>query len=164
MELLKTSPPWLSRWVVDEDTAYNVLWRLRGRLAGSGVFLGSLRGWQMRERSDVFSQFSALLQFPPYFSNSWNAFVDGVQDLNWLRARGFVLVILEAADVLRDADDDEYALLLSVLSSTGAAMSQPTEFRAALPFHVVLQAAPQRAPELEARLAGAGHCLPPAAF
>jgi hypothetical protein len=82
----------------------------------------------------------------------------------WLRARGFVLVILEAADVLRDADDDEYALLLSVLSNTGAAMSQPTEFRAALPFHVVLQAAPQRAPELEARLAGAGHRLPPAAF
>jgi hypothetical protein len=157
---LRATSPWLLRWVASDDDAHTALWRLRGDLAGARVFTGALRGWRMRDREGVFEQFGALLQFPRYFGGNWNAFSDCVRDLDWLHASGFVLVLLDAVDILRDGDPDEFSLLLSLLEEGAEAFSQPSEFRPAWPFHVLLHATPERAAELEQRLGAQRRSVP----
>ena len=73
---LNPASPWLGRWVADDSEAHTALWRLRGATVGSNLFIGSVRGWKMRDRLGVFDQFGALLQFPRYFGQNWNAFVE----------------------------------------------------------------------------------------
>jgi hypothetical protein len=114
--------------------------------------VGSLRSWKMRERSGVFEQFAALLQFPRYFGENWNAFVDCMGDLDWLHTSAILLVLLDAPELLSNAEPDEFGLLLRVLEDSAESFSRATEFRAAQPFHVVLHAAPERAALLDARL------------
>ncbi|MEO8184411.1 MAG: barstar family protein [Deltaproteobacteria bacterium] len=160
LEPLRATAPWLRRWMAGDAEAHTALWRLRGETAGKELFIGSLRGWKMRERQGVFDQFGALLQFPRYFGGNWNAFVDCLGDLDWLRASGFLLVLMDAGDVLRDGDPDEFGLLLRLLEQTAEAFAAVTEFRPALPFHVLLHATPERATELEERLAAEGRALP----
>lgn len=161
---LRAASPWLLRWVASDENAHAALWRLRGALAGAHIFTGALRGWRMRERERVFDQFGALLQFPRYFGANWNAFSDCIRDLDWLRADGFLLVLLDAPDILRDGDPDEFGLLLRLLEESAAAFSQPSEFRPAWPFHVLLHATPERANELEQRLGAEGRTVPPCAL
>jgi hypothetical protein len=129
-------------------------------MVGSGLFIGSVRGWKMRDRVGVFDQFASLLQFPRYFGENWNAFVDCINDLDWLRANAFLIVILDATDVLADGDPDELGLLLTVLADAAEAFARATEFRPAVPFHVLLHAVPERASELEARVGQLGRDAP----
>jgi Barstar (barnase inhibitor) len=117
-----------------------------GMMGGGGRGRG--RGWRCG------------LQFPRYFGSNWNAFVDCMGDLDWLRASGFLLVLLDAPEVLRDGDPDEFGLLLERLENSAEAFAVSTEFRAALPFHVLLHATPERASELERRLAATGRDVP----
>ena len=157
---LQATAPWLWRWVAEDDDAYTALWGVRGTTAGKDLFIGSLRGWRMRERGGVFEQFAALLQFPRHFGGNWNAFSDCVGDLDWLRASGFLLVLLDAADVLRDGDPDEFGLLLTILEEKAQSLATETEFGPAVPFHVLLHATPAGAGELERRLAALGRDVP----
>lgn len=114
----------------------------------------------MRDRSGVFEQFAALLQFPRYFGGNWNAFSDCIKDLDWLRANGFLLILLDATEVLADGDPDEVGLLLTLLDDTAASFANANDFRPAVPFHVVLHALPERASALEARLTRLGRDAP----
>jgi hypothetical protein len=157
---LRATAPWLLRWVAGDAEAHTALWRLRGDAAGKDVFIGSLRGWTMRERQGVFQQFGALLQFPRYFGGNWNAFADCLRDLDWLHANGFLLVLLDAGDVLCDGDPDEFGLLLRLLEQSAESFAAATELRPPLPFHVLLHATPERAAELDGRLVAEGRHLP----
>jgi hypothetical protein len=159
-QALHAASPWLLRWVASDDDAHTSLWRLRSELAGAQLFTGSLRGWRMRDREGVFDQFAALLQFPRYFGGNWNAFSDCLRDLEWLHASGFLIVLLDAADILRDGAPDEFGLLLRLLEESAAGFAQASEFRPAWPFHVLLHTTPERASELERRLAAEGRTLP----
>jgi hypothetical protein len=114
----------------------------------------------MRERAGVFEQFSALMQFPRYFGESWNAFVDCVGDLDWLHSTAIFLVLLDAPELLSNGDPDEFGLLLRVLEDCAESFSQANEFRTAQPFHVVLHATPERAAALDSRLAAEQRLLP----
>jgi len=156
----QATAPWLRRWVAEDAAAHTALWAVRGATAGKDLFVGSLRGWRMRQRDGVFEQFAALLQFPRYFGGNWNAFNDCVGDLDWLRASGFLLVLLDAADVLRDGHPDEFGLLLTLLEDCAESFATETEFGPARPFHVLLHATPKGAGELERRLAAVGRDVP----
>jgi len=160
LDPLQAAAPWLRRWIAEDADAHSALWGVRGATAGTGLFIGSLRGWKMQKRDGVFEQFAALLQFPRYFGGNWNAFVDCVGDLDWLRASGFLLVLLDTPEVLREGDPDEFGLLLQRLENSAQAFAGATEFRPALPFHVLLHATPERAGELERRLAALGRDVP----
>jgi hypothetical protein len=152
-ELLSAAPPWLGYTVGDYDATSTALWRLRGDEAATHVFIGTLRGRLMRRREGLFDQFGALLQFPCYFGGNWNAFVDCMRDLDWLHANGFLIVLLDAVDVLADGDPDEFVLLLRWLSETGQSWAQADAFRGAKPFRVVLHTTTEQSGDLRSRLA-----------
>jgi barstar (barnase inhibitor) len=152
-DLWVAQAPWLGQFVAAYDATSTAIWRLRGEQAATGVFIGTVRGWRMRRREGVFDQFAALLQFPHYFGENWNAFADCISDLDWLRVDGLVLVVLEAVEVLAEGDDDEFNLLLNVFTEASESWARHDESRAAKPFHVLLHATAEQEPRLRARLA-----------
>jgi RNAse (barnase) inhibitor barstar len=58
--------------------------------------------------------FADAFAFPPHFGHNWDALADCLADLDWLPAEGYVLT-LENPGPLRDAEPDDYAILVSVL-------------------------------------------------
>src|SRR5258708_1803858 len=68
-----------------------------------------VRGRQMRTVSGLFNEFAASFQFPCYFGENWSAFDECLADLEWLPAVGYVLVVVNAPDVLCEEPTDEFA-------------------------------------------------------
>jgi hypothetical protein len=115
-----------------------------------------LRGTKMTDVRGVFDQFSAALQFPYYFGENWAAFSECIQDLSWLPANHYVLVVFDASEVLR-ATDADFATCVAALSDScdkwphGFDLGEPWA-RQPAKFQVLLQTAPQSADALERRL------------
>jgi hypothetical protein len=76
-----------------------------------------VRGNKMRRTSNLFDEFAAAFQFPCYFGENWNAFDECLADLEWLPASGYVLFVLNAADVLRDEPSPEFMTFTRLLHS-----------------------------------------------
>jgi hypothetical protein len=159
-DLFSVGAPWIGQYVADYDSASTALWRLRGETVTANFFIGALRGRRMRRREGVFDQFGALLQFPPYFGENWNGFVDCMRDLDWLRASGLAIVVFDAVEVLADGDADEFGLFLNVLAEAGQSWAKTDEFRAAMPFHVLLHATQDQASSLRAKVAACNRDVP----
>jgi hypothetical protein len=118
--------PSLVKWISSHDDVLRALWTQRGLDGPRRPFIGSLRGWKMRERNGVFDQFAALC----------------IADLDWLRDDAFQLVILDAEQLLVDGDADELSPLLDILRDAAESMLQPTSFGPAKPFRVLLACKP----------------------
>lgn len=58
---------------------------------------------------------AAALGFPPTFGRNWDALADGLGDLSWLPAGGYML-LLDHADGLREASPENFNMLLEVLA------------------------------------------------
>ena len=63
-----------------------------------------VRGSKMASANGVFDQFAAALQFPYYFGENWAAFAECIQDLSWLPASHYVIVVLESEALLTVTD------------------------------------------------------------
>jgi hypothetical protein len=79
------------------------------------------------------------LDFPDYFGHNWDALEECLADLEWLPAKGYVLLITDAGCVLPD-DDEEYETFLEILRDAGEAWGSGQAgmgTRRATPFHVL---------------------------
>lgn len=88
-----------------------------------------LRASKMRTAKALFDEFSAVLQFPPYFGENWDALDECLNDLDWLEGDGAALFIMNADQLLQDAPPEDGRILFEIMQ---AAESN-------LPFHIVLQ-------------------------
>ena len=131
-QLSATSPPWSSLLVIPRGsvptTAVN---------APAGFLLRAIQGKKCGSASSLFAEFARALTFPDYFGHNWDALEECLADLEWLPAKGYILLITDAHAVLPD-DEEEYETLLEVLNDAGEAWSkgQTADGRCA-PFHVV---------------------------
>ena len=57
------------------------------------------------DRDAFISRVAAALEFPDWFGRNWDAFFDCLADLSWLPSRGHVLVLLNTAEIRRDAPE-----------------------------------------------------------
>ena len=57
------------------------------------------------DRDAIFSCIAEALEFPDWFGRNWDAFFDCLTDLSWLPSRGHVLVLLNTAEMRRDAPE-----------------------------------------------------------
>jgi hypothetical protein len=80
----------------------------------AGRVVRFLRGAKMADASGVFDQFGAALQFPYCFGENWPAFSECIQDLSWFPATNYLLVVLDAAEVLKGVDE-EFTKLAGIL-------------------------------------------------
>jgi hypothetical protein len=141
---------------VSATTLTDACWAFEREHAGRVVRF--LRGAKMTEVAGVFDQFSAALQFPYYFGENWAAFSECIQDLSWLPASHYVIVVLDAVDVLKEADE-EFTRLTTVLGDCckkwplGFDLGQPWARQAE--FQVLLQVDADRSSTLARRLVAA---------
>ncbi len=103
----------------------------------------TIQGKKCRTPSSLFSEFARALAFPDYFGHNWDALEECLADLDWLPAKGYILLITDTQAVLPE-DEEEYDTLLEVLDDAGEAWSkgQTADGRCA-PFHVVFIIAEQ---------------------
>jgi hypothetical protein len=66
---------------------------------------------------DLMDAFAKSMSFPSYFGRNWDALLDLMQDLSWIKAKGYVLLIT-GGDSLPSLPDGIFSSLVSVLEST----------------------------------------------
>lgn len=72
-----------------------------------------------RDRDDALERIAAALQFPDWFGGNWDALADCLNDLSWLPAPGYVL-LLDHADGWRGEDPEGFGVLLEIANDAGA--------------------------------------------
>jgi RNAse (barnase) inhibitor barstar len=102
-----------------------------------GYALRTIQGKKCRTPSGLFNEFARALAFPDYFGHNWDALEECLADLEWLPAKGYILLITDTQAVLPEAEED-YDTLLEILDDAGEAWSKghTAEGRSA-PFHAV---------------------------
>jgi hypothetical protein len=96
---------------LDASTVTDTCWAFeRGRPSRTVRFV---RGSKMLDSAGVFDQFGAALQFPYYFGENWAAFSECIQDLTWLPATHYVIVIFDAEQLLKTHDED-FAVMMGI--------------------------------------------------
>jgi hypothetical protein len=72
------------------------------------------------DKATLLLRIAVALDFPATFGRNWDALADSLRDLSWLPAGGYVL-LFEGGGDLRDADEDDFDTLLSILDEARAA-------------------------------------------
>jgi hypothetical protein len=132
-------------------------WAFKREEAGHVVRF--LRGAKMVTAAGVFDQFGAALQFPYYFGENWPALSECIWDLSWLPATNYLLVVLDAAELLKGADE-EFTKLAGILRDCcekwplGFELDQPWARQPAT-FQVLLQTDAEHSDALTLRLVAA---------
>lgn len=132
--LQSTKAPWTSLLVVKAGQRAESLVH-----PPTGFSLKVIKGAKCQTTDGLLREWARALDFPDYFGQNWDALEECLADLEWLPAKGYILLITDAAQVLPD-DEEEYATLLEVLRDAGeawgngqAGMGQ----QRATPFHVL---------------------------
>ncbi len=104
-----------------------------------GYKLKIIKGAKCQTTAGLLNEFARALDFPDYFGHNWDALEDCLADLEWLPAKGYILLITDAAQLLPD-DEDEHETFLEVLSDAGKAWGSGQAgmgAKRATPFHVL---------------------------
>jgi hypothetical protein len=124
--------PWSSLVVIPAGSTAQAVVR-----PPAGFALRTVNGKKCLTPTGLFAEFAHALEFPDYFGHNWDALEECLADLEWLPAKGYVILVTDAHAVIPD-DDEEYETLLEVLSDAGEAWSKGQAGNGrATPFHVV---------------------------
>ena len=132
--LQSTKAPWTSLLTVTDGQPVKSLIRSPARLA-----LKVINGRHCKTPAALFTEFAQALEFPDYFGHNWDALEECLADLEWLPAKGYILLITDAIHVLGN-DDAEYETFLEILRDAGEAWGSGQAgmgARRAIPFHVL---------------------------
>lgn len=143
MSYLQTpKAPWSSLLVLPAGTTATALVK-----APAGFALRVVHGKKCSTPAGLFTEFARALGFPDYFGHNWDAMEECLADLEWLPAKGYVLLLTDAQAVLAD-DEDEYETLLEILSDAGEAWSkgQAGGGSKSVAFHALFAVSHQEAP------------------
>jgi RNAse (barnase) inhibitor barstar len=105
--------------------------------APNGFLLTVVRGGKCRTAAGLFAELAEALEFPDYFGHNWDALEECLVDLEWLPAKGYVLLFTDAELILPD-DEEEFATFLEVLNDAGEAWATGQAAKRGKPFHSVL--------------------------
>ena len=142
-ELMEPGEPWLRLFVGSPSDATDLALAIT-RAKRRQFAARWLRGAHMTTRAALFAEVAAALQFPWYFGDNWDALDECLADLDWLPAHGYVLFILDAAEVLKSETPAERQIFWSILERAAKEWSEPRlerPRRAAKVFRVVVQCA-----------------------
>ncbi len=113
--LQSTKAPWPALLVVKAgQRAYSLV------PVPEGYTLKMVQGAKCQTADGLLSEVARALDFPGYFGHNRDALEECLADLEWLPAKGYILLITDAAQVLPD-DEDEYETFLEILSDAGEA-------------------------------------------
>jgi len=133
--LQSSKPPWTALLVLQPgQRAESVV------NTPAGFMRRVLSGAHCRSTNGLFAEMARALEFPDYFGYNWDAVEECLADLEWLPAKGYVVLFTDAQLVLPD-DEEEFATFLEVLSDAGEAWGSGQagpEGKRPVPFHTLL--------------------------
>ncbi len=132
--LQSTKPPWTSLLVVTAGQRTDSLVRPPTEFA-----LKIIQGAKGLTTDGLLTECARALDFPDYFGHNWDALEECLTDLEWLPAKGYILLITDAGCVLPN-DEEEYETFLEILRDAGEAWGNGQAgmgARRATPFHVL---------------------------
>ena len=132
--LQSTKAPWTTLLLVKTGQRAESLVR-----TPTGFALRVIKGAKCQTTAGLLTECARALDFPDYFGHNWDALEECLADLEWLPAKGYILLITDAANVLPN-DEEEYETFLEILRDAGEAWGNgQTEMgaRRATPFHVL---------------------------
>lgn len=144
-------PPYLHIGLSDENMFGH--WAYRINYLERSFAVRVLRGKKMRQLESCFNEISAAFQFPSYFGENWNAVEECLCDLEWVPAKGYVLLVANTIDVLSQEKSEEVEIFFRVLSRVPADWRKE---KSPKPFHVVFQSSSGELDRLQQRFHSAG--------
>lgn len=60
-----------------------------------------IRGNHCRTRAELMNEVSAVFQFPYYFGHNWDALEECLNDLWWMKARAYLVVVTDFDELLK---------------------------------------------------------------
>jgi RNAse (barnase) inhibitor barstar len=103
----------------------------------AGFLFKVVRGGKCRSVAGLFAELAQTLDFPDYFGHNWDALEECLADLEWLPAKGYVLLFTDAELILPD-DEEEFATFVEVLNDAGEAWASGQAATRAKSFHTLL--------------------------
>lgn len=82
--------------------------------AAQNLQLFRLDGSAIASKADLLHRCAEVMQFPDYFGGNWDALEDCLTDLEWLPARGYVLVY-DQPEVLAMAAPEAWSTWIDIL-------------------------------------------------
>ncbi len=132
--LQSTKPPWTALLMVNQGQRAESLVR-----PPTGFALKVIKGAKCQATAGLLTECARAMDFPDYFGHNWDALEECLADLEWLPAKGYILLITDAARLLPD-NEEEYETFLEVLRDAGEAWGNGQAgmgARRATPFHVL---------------------------
>jgi RNAse (barnase) inhibitor barstar len=132
--LQSTKAPWTSLVIVAAGKRAESLVR-----PPTGFVLKIIKGRHCKTPANLFAEFAQALKFPDYFGHNWDALEECLADLEWLPAKGYILLVTNAEGVLPE-DEEEYETFLEILRDAGEAWGNGQAgmgARRATPFHAL---------------------------
>jgi len=135
--LQSTKKPWAHLLVLRDGEKPNL-----SHAVPSNFAVKIVAGTKCKTKAGLLAEFARALSFPDYFGHNWDALEECLADLEWLPARGYVVVVTDADQVLSKPDEaDDYETFVEILSEAGETWStrrSGTVAGAGTPFHAVL--------------------------
>jgi RNAse (barnase) inhibitor barstar len=134
--LQSTKQPWAHLLVHSDQQKAESLLSLP-----SGFLLKIVSGAKCKTKAGLLAEFARTLSFPDYFGHNWDALEECLIDLEWLPAKGYVVVVTDADQVLVKPDEeDDYETFIEILAEAGEAWSAHHDEAngAGIPFHSIL--------------------------
>lgn len=87
-----------------------------------GLWCARIDLGECRDKSALLEAIASAMHFPATFGHNWDALSDCIRDLEWLPARGHVL-LFEHGDLFGNICPDDFDTLLDILDETSQAAS-----------------------------------------
>src|SRR6185369_17319403 len=133
--LTSLAPPWVHLVVLKPGERAEVALRVPG-----GFSTRVLDGRRARSKAALIEELVRAFQCPEGTGRNWDALEECLADLEWLPAKGYVLVIANAEELLAESPD-EYRTFIELLKDVAEEWAAPRSGqwpRPAAPFHVDL--------------------------
>ncbi len=131
-------PPWIQLLVLKQGMVVD-LEKSLGQIPDFMVRV--IDSNKCRSSRELFSEFARALKFPGYFGNNWAALDECITDLDWAPAKGYVLIVKDADQLLVEGNQNDYSSFVHIMKRAGEEWSveQVGEWpRKPTPFHVLL--------------------------
>jgi len=134
-QLRAAKPPWVYLVVLDRgEKPESVL------TVPPGFVVRTIDGRRGRTKRGLLAELSRSLEFPTGSGRNWDALEEMLADLEWLPAKGYLLIVTHA-DLLLVGDPDDYETFIDIAKSVAKEWATPQRgesSRPAVPFHVCL--------------------------
>jgi RNAse (barnase) inhibitor barstar len=132
--------PWFHIAVTTPSDITNFGWSLANG-SSFNVAVRFLRGKKISSLDHMHREFGAALQFPWYYGENWAALDECINDLDWIRAEVYILVVTDAQEILAKESREQFCSLINLLGEAAREWNSPPddECRQPVPFHIILQ-------------------------